>query len=188
MDKRELRKGSLLVIAGVAGVLVVLAVIGLVVVYTGGYNVAATEQHTSFTRWAFDTTLRNSVRNRASGTTAPEGATPEMIAAGGTEYKATCQHCHAGPGVERAEWASGMRPRPPHLAEVADEWKLEEVHWIAKHGIRLTGMPAFGPSHDDRTLWNIALFVKRLPAMTPEEYAATGEPASEGSSHGENAH
>jgi mono/diheme cytochrome c family protein len=85
-----------------------------------------------------------------------------------------CEHCHAGPGVERAAWAAGMRPRPPHLTEKAAGWSPQEVFWIVKHGVRMTGMPAFGPSHDERTLWAIAAFVKELPAMTPERYAELG--------------
>ncbi len=38
------------VIAGATGVLALLGVAGLLVVYTGAYNVAATEEHASFTR------------------------------------------------------------------------------------------------------------------------------------------
>ena len=159
-------------IAGIAGTVALLAVIGLAIVYTGAYNVAATEDHASLTRWAFDTTFRNSVESRAEDITAPESLTPEMVSAGASAYKTMCQHCHAGPGVERAEWASGMRPRPPHLKEAAAEWQPNEVFWIVKHGVKMTGMPGFGPTHDDRTLWSLAAFVKELPAMTPERYAA----------------
>jgi mono/diheme cytochrome c family protein len=44
-----------------------------------------------------------------------------------------------------------------------------------KHGIKMTGMPAFDPEHDDETIWGIAAFVMRLPDMTPEAYqSATG--------------
>jgi mono/diheme cytochrome c family protein len=165
---------------GAAGVLVLLGLVGLIVVYTGAYNVAATEEHVSFTRWAFDTTFHNSVERRADGVAPPEALTPEMIAAGSTKYKAMCQHCHAGPGVDRSSWASGMRPRPPHLAEAAAEWEPEEVFWIVKHGIKMSGMPAFGPSHDDTTIWGIVAFVKELPAMTPERYASLGEAPRQG--------
>lgn len=175
MDKHK-KMAGLFLAAGVIGTFVVLAIIGLVVVYTGSYNIAATEEHVSITRWAFDTTFRNSVERRADDLPVPERVTPEMMLAGASLYKATCQNCHAGPGVERAEWASGMRPRPPHLGEAAAEWELEEVFWLAKHGAKMTGMPAFGPTHDDQTLWNVAAFVKQLPAMTPEEYAAAGGP------------
>jgi mono/diheme cytochrome c family protein len=73
-----------------------------------------------------------------------------------------CQHCHAGPGVERAEWANGMRPRPPRLAEAA---------------VKMSGMPAFGPTHDNGTLWSVTDFVQELPAMTPERYATLGTEA-----------
>jgi mono/diheme cytochrome c family protein len=163
--------------AGVLAVVVLLGAAGLIVVYSGAYNVAATEDHTSFFRWAFDTTFHKSVEHRAQEPKEPVAITQELLTAGAKDYKSMCQHCHAGPGAERASWASGMRPRPPHLAEAAAHWKLSEVFWIAKHGVRMTGMPAFGPTHDDHTLWGIAALVKRLPAMTPEEYAALGDAA-----------
>jgi len=171
-DKRS-RKGGMLagLLLGAVAVLAVAGAIGLYTVYTGAYNVAATEEHVSFTRWAFDTTFHNSVERRAGDLVPPAEVTPAMIAAGAGEYKAMCQHCHAGPGVERAGWASGMRPRPPHLTEAATRWSVEEVFWLAKHGVKMSGMPAFGPSHDDATLWGIAAFVKTLPAMAPETYA-----------------
>jgi mono/diheme cytochrome c family protein len=168
--------------AGVLGVLAVLGIAGLITAYTGLYNVAATEEHASFTRWAFDTTFHNSVERQADGIVAPASFPPDRLAQGATAYKSMCQHCHAGPGVERDKWASGMRPRPPHLAEAAAGWSPQEVFWIVKHGVKMSGMPAFGPSHDDRAIWNIAAFVKGLPAMTPEEYKAIG--GSEGGGNG----
>ena len=169
------RGGIILGIAtGAAAVLALLAAAGLIVVYTGAFNVAATEDHRSFVRWAFDTTMHNSVERRAANVGAPKTPTPAMVEAGARHYKSACQHCHAGPGVERSEWASGMRPRPPHLAEAARGWEPRELFWIVKHGIAMTGMPAFGPTHDDETIWSIAAFVKELPAMTAERYEAIG--------------
>lgn len=161
------------VAAGVAGTLLVLLIAGLIVVYTGSYNVAAREGHTPFVRWAFDTTMRNAVENGADGMETPE-FTPAMVAAGAREYKAMCEHCHAGPGVERAEWAEGLLPHPPHLTEAATQWTPAEIHWIVDHGIKMTAMPAFGPTHDEQAIWNIAAFVSELPAMTPARYRSFG--------------
>ena len=183
MDDRK-RSTGIGVVAGALAVLALLGLVGLFVVYTGAFNVAATEEHASFTRWAFDTTFHNSVERRADGIDPPDAITPAMVAAGAGAYQSTCQHCHAGPGVERAEWASGMRPRPPHLAEAAAEWAPEEVFWIVKYGVKMSGMPAFGPTHDDEALWSIVAFVKQLPAMTPEDYAALGEASQDGGHHG----
>ncbi|MDJ0391530.1 cytochrome c [Roseomonas sp. E05] len=179
MDNRRKAIGASIA-AGALGVLALLGAVGLVTAYAGAYNVAATEEHASFTRWAFDTTFRNSVKRHAANVPAPESITPDMVATGAASYKAMCQHCHAGPGVERAEWASGMRPRPPHLTEAAAEWEPREVFWLVRHGVKMSGMPAFGPTHDDRAIWSIAAFVKELPGMTPERYAALGGTADGG--------
>ena len=121
MDKAKMKK--LFVPAlGALAVVVLVALVGLVVVYTGSYNVAATEEHASITRWALHTTLMESVSRRADGIVPPESLTEETIATGARMYKETCQHCHAGLGAERAQWANGMRPRPPYLVEAAAHW------------------------------------------------------------------
>ena len=172
-------------IAGAAIAVALLVMAGLIVIYSGAYSIAATEEHSSAVRWAFDTTFHNSIKRNADDIKAPETFTQPMIAAGAVEYKSMCQHCHAGPGVERASWANGMRPKPPHLAEAASHWKRSEIFWLVKHGAKMTGMPAFGPRHDDKTLWNIAAFVSRLPALTPEQYASVGD---SGRSDGGDAH
>jgi hypothetical protein len=44
------------------------------------------------------------------------------------------------------------------------------VHWVVKHGIKMTGMPAWGVTHDDDLLWDVVAFVCKLPELTPEQY------------------
>lgn len=159
-------------VGGAAGTLLLMLLILMGTVYTGAYNVAATDGHTPFARWALSTNMQNAVAARAPDAEETPEFTQAMITAGASEYKAMCQHCHAGPGVERADWAQGMLPLPPHLTEAAAEWSPEQIHWIVRNGVKMTGMPAFGPTHDDKTVWSIAAFVKALPAMTPQAYAS----------------
>lgn len=168
--EKEKRSLSIAFGLGVVAAVLTLLLGAIIVAYTGAYNVAATEDHTAFGRWTFETTMHNSVESRAEGIEIPPSVGD--VVAGAAEYKAMCEHCHAGPGTERAEWAQGMLPQPPHLTEHAAEWAPNQIFWLVKHGIKMTGMPAFGPSHDDQTLWNIAAFVKRLPGMTAQDYAA----------------
>lgn len=157
-------------LGALAAVLLAL-LIALLVVLSGAYNVAATDRHNPIAAWALDTNFTNSVQGHGSDIAAPE-LTPAMVEAGAGEYKAMCAHCHGGVGEARAGWAEGMRPKPPALAEAADQWSAAEVFWLVKHGAKMTGMPAFGPTHDDATVWNIAAFVKALPQMTASQYAA----------------
>ena len=155
---------------GVIATLLVAIEIWLTVVYTGAYNVAATDEHADLARWTFDTTFERSVASRAEPLDLPEVVTPELIAGGGPRYAAMCAHCHAGPGIERAGWVGGMRPLPPHLTEAAARWEPEEVFWIVQNGVKMSGMPAFGPDHGDEAVLEITAFVKQLPGMTPEQY------------------
>jgi mono/diheme cytochrome c family protein len=158
---------------GIVAVLLVQFLMALVIANVGAYDIAASRDHTPLVRWMLDTTMENSVKRMASDV----GQPPQQpnISAGGAEYKAMCEHCHGGPNIDRAEWAQGLLPLPPHLTEHAEEWETKEIFWLAKHGIKATGMPSFGATHDDTVLWNIATFVKRLPGMTKQEYASLGE-------------
>lgn len=158
------------VAATVVGTLFVLILVVLAMIYTGVYNVSATSGHTALGRGALDTMMRKSVEMRADAEVAQ--FTPDMIRAGAREYKAMCQHCHGGPGTSRASWAKGIVPQPPELEHAATRWEPGEVHWIVKNGIKMTAMPAFGPTHDDQAIWNITAFVEQLPTMTAQEYAA----------------
>ena len=45
-----------------------------------------------------------------------------------------------------------------------------EQFWIVKHGVKMTGMPAWGVTHDDELLWDVVAFVRKLPELTPEQY------------------
>ena len=175
-------------VLGALATVVVALLIALLVILTGGYNVAATERHTAIGEWALDSNFTNSVQGQASEIAAP-ALTPAMVDAGAPEYKAMCAHCHGGVGEGRAGWAEGMRPKPPALAGAADEWSAAEVFWLVKHGARMTGMPAFGPTHDDATIWNIAAFVKALPEMPEAQYAAySSEHRGEEEGEGGHAH
>ncbi len=61
-----------------------------------------------------------------------------------------------------------------HFADVVARWSSSELFWIAKNGIRMTGMPAFGPTHKDEEI-SVA-FVQRLPTVTEEDYAKMEHP------------
>lgn len=176
---------------GMLAAFLLMALLALLVIRTGAYNVAATEPHTAIGEWALESVFRNSVEAQADNIETPQ-MTQAMVDAGAPEYKAMCAHCHGGVGQGRAQWADGMLPRPPRLTSAVEEWSAAEVFWLVKHGAKLTGMPAFGPTHDDATVWNIAAFVKALPDMSEAQYAAYpaehgGGEAAAGHSHAEGA-
>jgi mono/diheme cytochrome c family protein len=138
-------------------------------IYSGWHNVAALEPHGQLVSWVFNTTMQRSVRLHAAGIAAPANLTARASSGFG-DFDEMCVECHSAPGMERGEAGKGLNPRPPRLVNAARRWSPSELFWIVKNGIRMTGMPAFGPTHDDDTLWAIVAFVQQLSSLSPEQY------------------
>lgn len=60
--------------------------------------------------------------------------------------------------------------------------------WVIKHGIKMTGMPAWGKSMDDEYVWGLVAFLNQHPGMPtgryPELVAASGGHQHGGSESG----
>ncbi len=138
----------------------------------GLYNVAASAPHADAVRWTLDTTTRRSVARRAGAARVPVSVPEGVLEEGARLYAGACDQCHGGPGSEPAAWTRGMRPEPPHLVEAAADWTPEEVHWIVENGLKMSGMPAFGAEHTPEELIAISVFVRELPGLSAQDYAA----------------
>jgi len=156
-------------ILGIAG--------GAGLIYSGVINVAATNPHSALTRWVLSTASDRSIEYHARGIKAPPLDSRDMILAGFRHYREMCVECHLAPGIKSSEISKGLMPEPPKLGEAAEEWSAAELFWVVKNGIKMTGMPAWGPTHSDEKIWQIVAFVKQMPKMTPAQYAALGAAA-----------
>lgn len=158
------------IIGGVVFTLLVGAAILVGYVYSGAYNIAATAPHSEFGTWLLDTTKANSVRQHASDIEPPALDDPRMVAEGFRTYQESCEECHGAPGVEPEKWARSLRPDPPDLEHAAEQLDPAELFWVAKHGLKMTGMPAWGESYSDQQLWSVVAFMQRLPRLSAAEY------------------
>jgi len=148
---------------------------GIYCIYSGSVDVAADGKELPVLRWVLETTRERSIERRADRVEPISGSVlnnPETIRAGFGHYDEMCVVCHGAPGVEPGEARDGLNPKPPLLAEEAEDLSDRELFWVIKHGIRMTGMPAWGPTHSDDKIWAMVAFVKRLPALSAEEYRA----------------
>jgi mono/diheme cytochrome c family protein len=155
----------------VVATLAALALGGLLFIYSGVYNVAATAPHTGIESWILEATQERSIAARAGDVAEPPPADSAAVLHGFEHFRSMCVVCHGAPGVDRGEIGRGITPQPPELSHEAEEYSDRELFWITKHGIKMAGMPAFGPTHSDEEIWGIVAFMNRLPEMTPEEYA-----------------
>ena len=139
-------------------------------VYSGRYAIGADVPHSTLVEDLLETLRDRAVSRHAQGIRVPPLDDPAMIAEGAEHYAAMCAGCHLAPGMEDTEIRAGLNPQPPKLA---DPWPNNpaEQFWAVKHGIKFTAMPAWGPTHDDKTIWNIVAFLQKIQSLTPQQYA-----------------
>jgi mono/diheme cytochrome c family protein len=140
------------------------------VIYAGLYNIAADVPHTQPVYWLFETVRNRSVATRARDIVVPNDLDDaNRISRGAGQYAEMCSSCHLAPGMKRTEISQGLYPRAPELRRQTDLTPGERF-WIVKHGMKMTGMPAWGVTHQDELLWDVVAFVRKLPKLTPEQY------------------
>lgn len=166
------------IIASVIASLLILVLAALAALYSGLFSVSASYPHGAVTEWLLHTAMAQSVRRHAREVPPAPARLAGREREGAVLYREMCAQCHGAPGVAPDELGQGLMPPAPEFAKEAVHWSAEELFWIIKNGVRLTGMPAWGPTHTDEQIWTIAAFLLTLSELTPEKYRqlAGGEP------------
>jgi mono/diheme cytochrome c family protein len=159
-----------LVAASLGGALLLVIGVAAFGIYGGLYNIAADAPHTQPVYWLLETVRERSIAARATGVVVPPDlADPKRVAAGAAQYAEMCSGCHLAPGMKRTEISQGLYPRAPELRRGSRLTPAEEF-WVVKHGVKMTGMPAWGVTHDDKLLWDVVAFLRKLPELTADQY------------------
>ena len=161
------------------GALAILAGIVAATLFFGGfYSVAADSSDPRPVNWALIHVRVASIDRHATDQPPPL-SDPSMVRAGARAYSEVgCVNCHGGPGVEPAKFSAGLNP-PPNLKKVIKDLRPQQVFWVIKHGIKMTGMSGFAasdPPVPDHTIWSIVAFLKRVPEASDEEFKAWSAP------------
>jgi mono/diheme cytochrome c family protein len=158
-------KTALTLIAAAAG----LAVGAALFVESGYYDIGADDHHTKLALAIIDQLRERSIEVRARSISPLLVADPNRVKLGAERYNALCVNCHLAPGVLKSDIRAGLYPRPPSLAQ-EDVKDSRRAFWIIKHGIKMTGMPAWSKTLDDAAIWELVTFVQKMPDMTAETY------------------
>jgi mono/diheme cytochrome c family protein len=159
----------LLLIAAIAAAAVGL-VLALGFIKLGLYDVAAAKRHTKATQWLTEETMRHSIRRHAARIAPPARTSAAQLVAGYCAYETHCVACHGAGAVARQQWVSGMEPQPPYLLDTTEKFTPGELFWIAKNGIKMTGMPAWGESMSDREIWNVVAWLEASRQLPPQTF------------------
>lgn len=177
--------GGGIVVAGLLAAVVPLAALALGVIDLSAARPPGRIE-TALASWGLDRSLARHAPEQDN----PFNDTPSVVPAGMKHDQANCVVCHGAPGVSPNELAYGLNPPAPALGAEATQSRTDgQLFWVARNGIRMTGMAAFGKTHDDKEIWHIVAFVRHLPDLTDAErqsLMAAGK--EEGDHHGPTEH
>jgi len=158
------------------------AIAAAVFFFRGYYSISAIPADPSIVAWALGHVRDASIDRHATDQPPISLDDQAVIQAGAVAFdRRGCAFCHGGPGVDWAKFSEGLRPDPPDLKDIAKDTSAPQIFWVVKNGINMTGMPSFARvGADDKEIWTIAAFVKKLPSISEEDYkrwTAAAQPA-----------
>jgi mono/diheme cytochrome c family protein len=116
-----------------------------------------------------------SVERRARHVVNPVAPTDANLARGLRLYAAQCAGCHGGLDRRPSSQGQALYPPAPQFLVECGEW--HDPEWLTfyeiQHGVRRTGMPAWGRILATDDLWRITSFLHRacrLPAAVQQEW------------------
>jgi len=149
---------------------------GLALLYGGWYNIGATAQHFPFVYSVLEEGMKQSVRNHAREIKAPRLGGAQQLRLGARVYRDKCLQCHGGPGVAQSTIGMSMQPIPGPLVDATQRWDPNELYWVTRHGIKMSGMPAWEYHLSEDELWAVVAFVTVLPSMDTQAFKAATQP------------
>ena len=124
--------------------------------------------------------VRASVASHAEEQPNPVSPTDENLIAGGEVYNELCARCHGTPGRGPSVLGASFYPPAPQFPVQASAYTEGELFWIVKHGIRNTGMPAWGRLLTDQDIWKVVAVLRRLNSLPPAVETSLKEDHNEG--------
>lgn len=151
-------------------------------VWSGVYNIGADDTHTKPVHAVLQTLREKSIAHHARGLEVPDLTDAALIRSGAGNYDAMCTGCHLSPGAGETELSKGLYPAPPNFSRLAPNDPRHDF-WVIKHGVKASGMPAWGKSMEDRYIWGMVALLQQMPKLGAAGYKALVA-SSGGHSHG----
>ena len=159
--KIALSLSALVVLAGALGFRMVLE-----------HGFSARDEPTALEAYVARRVRHLAVPRAARETTNPVERNEEILSDAGAHFADHCAGCHGNDGRGQTSIGQNLYPRAPDMASRTTQSLSDgELFYVIKHGIRLTGMPAWGEDtpEADRESWKLVHFIRHLPDITPEE-------------------
>jgi len=167
------------ILLGVVLTLASMSLSALAVVMLGLMPVNADGDHSQLESTVMPLILHASIARRGSAETNPLPLSEQNLKAGLDTYKTMCARCHSTPGGIPSVYGHSFYPPAPQLGGGMSDYTDSQLFWTIKHGIRNTGMPAWGSMLSDDDIWQVVSLLKNstdLPPSIEDEWSPKNKP------------
>jgi mono/diheme cytochrome c family protein len=167
-------------VLGITVLLVIALMIGVGVFKLGLMPVNADVPPSGLETRFIPMAVHASVVNHAEEQPNPVAPTDENLIAGGEVYAELCARCHGIPGRGPSVLGASLYPPAPQFTVQPSAYTEGEIFWIIKHGIRNTGMPAWGRLLTDQDIWQVVAVLRRFNSLPAAPETSLKEGHNEG--------
>lgn len=152
---------------GIIFTFIVLIAFAVYLMTQGYFNLRADQQPT-----ALETKVAMAAIDAWAARFAPHQANPsapteENLVAGARLFLNHCAGCHGLPGNTNSAFAKSFYPPVPEFFKDKPDMAENENFYIIQHGIRFTGMPAWGQTLNDDEIWRVVTFLSNVDKLPP---------------------
>ena len=167
------------VIIGIVGTLLAIAAGAFVVSHLGLYPIGADNPPGSLERSLAGRAMDVYASKHKPAGGNPVQLTPAALAEGASEYEEHCAFCHGGAQAKISPMRDRFSPPVPQLINRIPHDDDAWLFWVTKHGVRMTGMPAWDTVMSDEEIWRVVAFIKHSDHLPPETESAWHRLATE---------
>lgn len=163
------------VLLGAVLLLAILLLTALAITRLGLMPVSADGPHSRLEERIMPGVLHASIARHAPEETNRVPLNEDNLKAGIDTYKAMCARCHSTPVGTPSVYGQSFYPPAPQLPGGMYPYTDAQLFRVIKHGIRNTGMPAWGGMLSDDEIWQLVSVLKNSQDLPPSVEAHWNE-------------
>jgi thiosulfate dehydrogenase len=165
-------------IAGIIVTVLATAVGAIAITHLGLYPIGADNPPGALERVLASRAMDVYVEKHKPQGNNPTEITPANLTEGAKEYEEHCAFCHGGAKAKISPMRDNFSPPVPQLINRIPHDDDAWLFWVTKHGVRMTGMPAWTGILSDEEMWKVVAFIKHSDKLPAETHAAWQQLAS----------
>ena len=162
---------------GIIFTVFIIFAVGFLFIKRGYIGIEADQPPPAFEKKIAMSAVDASVSRHAPDRKNPIQPTDENLVEGAKIYLNHCAGCHGLPSNPDSQFGRSFYPPVPQFFKDAPDMPDNQNFYVAQHGTRWTGMPAWSKTLSEQQIWTVVTFLSRIEKLPPAALKVFEPPA-----------